>query len=158
MLLTNAVCATWFTFLVFAEPVERAHQLRIVEASQAVRVGMTPGEVRAVLGEPNVVYEERPAIILLLKGYRPKQWMYGPRLNLDYLIVPELPFANPLPINLRITEYADEDLVIDWSRNETVIAVKRPEFAVPEEADMMLEAVYPLSFVARSFMFADFSP
>jgi len=75
-------------------------------------------------------------------GPRPRQWMYGTTVNLRYIVVPELPCPNPLPINLRLAEYAADDLVIDWSPQNLVTNVKRPTIEVPPEADALLDALY----------------
>lgn len=149
----NAICAVWFTALLIAEPMEEAHQHRLIEASSAVRVGMTPDQVTAVLGEPEAEYGERTGLAWLLMGPRPKQWVYGTTLNLDYLIVPGLPFPNPWPVNVRVAEYARKDLVINWSDEDTVTAVRRPEFTVTKVADAMLESAYFVNIVFRSLVF-----
>lgn len=66
----NPVCAVWFTFALVAEPIEEARLKRTVEASQAIEVGMTPQDVRDVLGEPKGQYGERGFLAWLLMGYR----------------------------------------------------------------------------------------
>lgn len=146
---SNALCTAWFFALLIAEPIEEAHQYRLIERSRSVQIGMTPDETRAVLGEPDAEYERRGLLTRLLLGPRPKQWVYGTTLNLDYLIAPGLPFPDPFPLNLRIFDFAAEDLVIDWSSEDMVSSLRRPQFEVPEVADDMLEAVYFVTSVLR---------
>ena len=154
MLLCNPVCMIWFTAILVIEPIEHAHQGRLVEASRSVQLEMTPEDVLQVLGEPDAIYDERkPLIAWLMKDDRPKQWMYGTTFNLDYLIIPGLPCPNPLPVNLRIVEYAPEDLVIDWSRDDRVAAITRPELEVPPEAEAMLDASRFSYIAVRVFVF-----
>lgn len=79
--------------------------------------------------------------------------MYGTGFNLDYVLVPGTPWLNPLPVNLRIAEYADDDLVIDWMADDRVTAIKRPDFNVPEIAFGMLDAAVFSRDILRLFVF-----
>lgn len=153
MIAASPLCTAWFLYVVVAGHVEEAQQQRLIEASRAVSVGMTPAEVRNVLGEPNGEYGPRGFVAWLLMGPRPKQWMYGAGLNPDYLIVPGLPFPNPLPINIRISDYADDDLVIDWSPKDTVTAVRRPEVNAPRAAHDLLDSVNFARTALRALVF-----
>ena len=153
MIVTSPLFSTWLLFLAVAGPIEEAHQQRLIEASRAVCVGMTPVDVRDILGEPDGEYGPRGLVARLLMGPRPKQWMYGSRLNLNYLIVPGLPFPNPLPINIRIAGYAAEDLIIDWSLDDTVTAIRRPEVNAPRVAHDLLESVNFAHTALRTFVF-----
>jgi hypothetical protein len=115
---------------------------------------MSPSDVHSVLGEPSEIYEypERRGLTSFLLGQRPTQWMYGTTLNMDYLIVPDLPCPNPLPLNMRILSYASEDLVIYWTPERTVAHVRRPKFDVPETTDAMAEAVEFVDVVFRNIV------
>lgn len=155
MVPANAFCVMWFTWLIAAGTIDDARQHRLIETSRAVRTGMTPDQVRTILGDPVAEYGERRLLVRLLLGKRPKQWMYGVGLNLEHLLVHDLPFLNPFPLNLRIANYADKDLVIDWSKNDTVDAVRRPAFEVPEIAYDMLEATDFIGVLFRSIIFSE---
>jgi hypothetical protein len=157
MLSGNALCAAWFMWLLTAGTIDEARQHRTVEMSKAVSIGMTVEQVREILGDPAAEYEERRLLARLLLGDRPKQWMYGTELNLEYLFVRDLPFLNPFPINVRIAEYAEKDLVIDWSKGDTVDAVdavRRPEFDVPKDAYDLLEAADFVDLLFQSVIFS----
>lgn len=153
-MLPDAVLAVWFAFVFVAEPIEHASHHRLVAVSAAINDGMTPAEVREMLGEPRAEYAKRGIIVTWWRGGpRPKQWMYGTNLNLDYLVAPRIPWLNPLPMNLRVSEYADEDLVIDWTVEDRVSSIKRPDFDVPDVAFGMLDsALFSRDFL-RLFVF-----
>ncbi len=154
----DALVAVWFAFVFISEPIEQASHHRLVAASVAVSDGMTPDQVKAILGEPAAEYAKRGTIAAWwLEGQRPKQWMYGTTFNLDHLFIPYSPWLNPLPVNLRIFEYADNDLVIDWAADDRVSAIKRPDFVVPDVAFDMLDAAVFSRDVLRFFVFTQLS-
>src|SRR5687768_400459 len=143
-MLCNPLAATWFVFLAMTATLERAHLHRIVVASENVAIGMTEMQVAKLLGQPTDTYPARAGLALLLMGSRPRQWCYGTTINLKYAVVPGCPFANPLPINLRISEYDQDDLVIDWSPDNRVTRLVRPDFDVPEMATKMAELIHTI--------------
>ena len=153
-MIPDALLAVWFAFVFVAEPIEHASHHRLVAVSAAVNDGMTPSEVRAILGDPAAEYAKRGVIATWWRGGpRPKQWMYGTGFNLDYVFVPGIPWLNPLPVNLRIAEYADDDLVIDWTADDRVSSIKRPDFDVPDIAFGMLDSAVFSRDVLRLFVF-----
>lgn len=133
MIASLSMMAPWIMWLCAIGVIERIHLHHLVESSGQVSIGATEAEVLAVLGEPNGRYDGI---------FSPRQWMYGTTINLRYLIVPELPVPNPLPINIRIFAYDEDDLVIDWSRDNKVSAIKRPAIEVPEGAIGLLRPLF----------------
>jgi hypothetical protein len=99
-----------------------------VVASEGVRVGATEAEVLSILGPPSARYPARGGMALLILGPRPSQWCYGTVINLRYVAIPQWPYPNPLPINLRIFNYDEDDLVVDWSPEGKVTGISRPAF------------------------------
>lgn len=153
-MIPDSLLAVWFSFVFIAEPIERASHHRLVARSEAVQDGMTPIQVKAILGDPDAEYAKRGVFATWwLEGPRPKQWMYGTFFNLDYLVIPKCPWLNPVPVNVRIFDYADDDLVINWTANDRVSAVKRSNFDVPEVAFAMLDAAVFSRDVLRLFVF-----
>ncbi|KAA1256835.1 hypothetical protein LF1_58850 [Rubripirellula obstinata] len=127
-MIPDSLLAAWFAFVFITEPIEHAAHHRLVKNSNAVHAGMTPLEVTTILGDPAAKYAKRGVIATWwLEGPRPKQWMYGTGFNLDYVVIPNFPWLNPLPLNLRIFDYADDDLVVDWTDDDLVTSVKRPK-------------------------------
>lgn len=153
-MIPDSLLAAWFAFVFIAEPIEHAAHHRLVETSFVVNAGMTPPEVRAILGDPAAEYAKRGVIATWwLNGPRPKQWMYGTGFNLDYVVIPKCPWLNPLPMNLRIFDYANDDLVIDWTDDDHVTSIKRPDFELPEIAFGMLDASLFTRDVLHLFVF-----
>ncbi len=154
-MIPDSIAVVWFAFVFISEPIQHAAHHRLVSTSSAVSVGMTPDEVSAVLGKPAAEYSKRSLFATWwFEGPRPKQWMYGTGFKLDYVVIPNSPWLNPLPVNLRIAEYADEDLVIDWTDGDRVSAVNRPSFNVPEIAFSMLDSALFSRDVLKLFAFS----
>ena len=140
-MIPDPIVAAWFAFIFVVEPIEHASHYHVASAAIDVRTGMTPAEVVAILGLPAPEYQKRgPFASWWLGAKRPKQWMYGTFWNLDYLLIPDFPWFNPLPLNLRIFGYADDDLVIDWTDSSVVSSSTRPNFVVSQFALESLEA------------------
>ena len=147
MITCNATFAPYVLWLITIGTVERVHLHHVVEVSRQISVGATEADVLAILGEPNGRYAEGRGLFGI--GSRPRRWMYGTTINLRYLIVPEVPFPSPIPINIRWFGYDEDDLVIDWSRDDKVAKITRPEVHVPEGADELLKPAYFIADVVR---------
>lgn len=150
----DPLLAVWFAFVFIAEPIEHASHHRLVEKSAEVHAGMQPSQVTSILGTPNAKYAKRSVFASWwLDGPRPKQWMYGTSFNLDYVLIPHCPWINPLPTNIRIFDYADEDLIIDWTDDDRVVFVHRPDFSVPKIAFDILDVSLFSRDVLQQFVF-----
>jgi len=78
--------------------------------------------------------------------------MYATLLNLNNLVLPELPFLNPYTIRISLFECSSEDLVMDWSRDDAVTSIHRPKFEVPKGTDEILDAMYSVVVPLRSLI------
>jgi hypothetical protein len=103
------------------------------------------------MGVPTLRWEVRTGSAELFFGKRPAQWIYGTTIDLQRLIIPELPFPNPIPIKFRLFSAYEDDLVIEWTPDKKISNVKRPELNVPDSAKRLLDPVYFIVSLARLF-------
>ena len=147
MITCNGTFAPIVLWLITIGTVERVDLHRTVELSRQISVGDTEADVLASLGEPDARYPEFRGFFWI--GSRPRQWMYGTRTNLRYLVVPGLYVPNPIPINIRFFSYDDDDLVIDWSRDGPVLKITRPELQMPAGAEELVEPYHFMADIVR---------
>jgi hypothetical protein len=79
--------------------------------------------------------------------------VYGTRICVDAIVVPNLPFPNPIPVHIRLFGAAHEDLVIEWTPHDRVAKVVRPELNVPVGAAEVFEPFYVVYDLLRLFRF-----
>ncbi|MEO8496349.1 MAG: hypothetical protein ABI614_14875 [Planctomycetota bacterium] len=132
---------------------ERIHLQQLVDKSSHIEVGASPEAVLITLGEPTARWAPWRGVLGLAN--RPARWVYGTTIALDSIVVPDVPFPNPIPIHLRLFGAADDDLVIEWTPNHEVAKVVRPDFAVPaggaelyEPFFVVADLIYLLCFTA----------
>jgi len=123
----NSICAAWFFFLSFYGAADLAQQSRHIENAAQLHVGMTPAEVQEVMGSPTGRYEAKSLTALVFSRFLPKHWFYGTTCDIHSIVVPGLPFPNPIPVHLRLFSYADDDVVVRWSFDDQVAEITRPK-------------------------------
>lgn len=105
----------WTVVLVFIGIGEKVHLQKIVDQSASLVVGATQEDVLRTLGEPKIKWDARRGVARFIFGERPSQWIYGTTIDLRAIIVPDLPFPNPIPIKIRLFAADEDDVVIDWT-------------------------------------------
>lgn len=123
----------WILFATIVGVGERVHLSRLVEAAQPIQAGATKAEVLQAIGEPTFEWEE--SSILWFKN--PERWVYGTTFNVEAIALP-IPFANPIPVNIRLFGAAEDDLVFSWEAGK-VTEIARPELDVPPQLIQWLE-------------------
>ncbi|MCC9658784.1 hypothetical protein [Rhodopirellula halodulae] len=142
MFIPDSISAVWFTFLLISGSADLAQQERYADIARDVTVGMTASDVESLLGPPTQLFEAGGILsLVLIYNCQPKHYCYGASVHLDNLILPGLPFPNPLPIQIRSFGYADTDVVIRLSATDEVTATTIPKLpAIPEEFHDILDA------------------
>lgn len=140
---------SWTLVLVLFGIGERVHLQKVVVQSESLVAGATQQSVLHAIGAPQLKWTARRGAARILFGERPAQWIYGTTTNLMAVIIPGLPFPNPLPINLRLFSADQDDLVVDWTSENLVAAIKRPPIDVPAELTKLYEPVYVIADFAR---------
>ena len=106
---------------------ERQNLVRQVDASRKLAIGASPEEVISALGSPNLFWDKRAELPSFLFGHRPRQWIYGTTVDLDWVTRPDAPIPNPIPFKFRLLVSDDEDLVVDWGDDNKVSGIHRPD-------------------------------
>jgi hypothetical protein len=140
----------WALILLTIGTGEEVRLKQLVEQSAPLVAGSTEGDVLALLGEPDLSWEARRGVARFFLGERPAQWIYGTTIDLKYLIIPELPFPNPISLKLRLFDPDEHDLVIEWAEEKAVSAVRRPEIDVPDELATIYEPAFFFGDLARA--------
>jgi len=135
----------WVWILVVIGTGEQVHLQKLVDQSAGIAVGAAESDVLRVLGEPKFRWEARRGWERLIFGERPAQWIYGTTIDLDSIFVPELPFLNPIPINIRLFSSEENDLIISWTADKVVKKVTRPNLNVSEE---LIQLYQPMDNIA----------
>jgi hypothetical protein len=78
--------------LVFIGIGEMVHLQKIVDHSAPLVVGATEADALRVVGEPNIKWDARLAVASFTFGERPAQWIYGTTIDIEAIIIPDLPF------------------------------------------------------------------
>lgn len=129
---THYVIPRWIPVLVALFGAYDQQQLqRTVQLSQKVEMGASEAEVLLTLGQPTARFDKRGELASALFGKVPRKWVYGPRINFANFFLPEEPFLNPIPLELRLWTPNDGDLVIEWDDKNTVTRVMRPKRSTP---------------------------
>jgi len=144
-----ALLKSWTLVLVFVGIGERVHLHKVIAQSESIVVGATRQSVLHAIGEPQFKWNARRGVARLIFGRRPALWIYGTTTNLKALIIPDLPFPNPIPIKIRLFSADQDDLVIDWTSENLVAAINRPPIDVPTELRKLYEPVYFVADFAR---------
>ncbi len=147
-----ACCAMlkgWTLLLIIFGVGEKVHLQKVVDQSAPLAFGATEEDVLRAIGEPSIKWEARRGLARVIFGARPAQWIYGTTIDLQTIMIPDLPFPNPLPVKLRILKPYDDDFVIDWTDQKTVAGIKRPQVDMPEELVKLYEPVYFFADLAR---------
>ena len=141
-LMWSTVAAYWFLFFGSIGALERAHIARVAEAANGIQVGATEDDVLRTLGKPLDAYERYEGSIFGI-GAHPPQWLYGTTINIKKLIISDIYVTEiPLPINIRLFSYDDDDLVVDWDSNGRVSSIAIPNIPVDHRADKILDTIY----------------
>jgi hypothetical protein len=138
----GSLSAVWFTLLLFSGAADLAQQQRYADAARSIEAGMTVADVEALLGPPTQTYNASGFFSLIfLYDCQPKHYCYGASVHLNNIVLPGLPFANPLPVQLRSFGYTDTDVVIRLSATNKVMSTTVPDLSdVPEEFASILDA------------------
>jgi len=124
-----AIPRWWSVLLLIYGGYEQQRIDRYVEASAKIKADDSEADVVSILGKPDIRYDKRSKELSALFGSVPRKWVYGSLIYLEYLFVRELPFPNPIPIHFRLFESPDDnDLVIEWSEDDTVLRVVKPKY------------------------------
>ena len=155
MFVPDSTSAVWFTFLLITGSADLAQQELCAGAARQVAVGMTAADVESLLGSPTQTFEAKGIVSLIfIYDCQPKHYCYGASVHLDNIILPGLPFANPIPIQIRSFGYAETDVVIRLSATDKVMATTIPKLPdVPDEFHSILDArnfMAALCFLAAS--------
>ena len=142
----------WTLMLVIIGIGEKVQLQKVVEQSAPLVVGATEQDALLMLGEPKMKWDSRRGVARFIFGERPAQWIYGTTIDLQLIIIPELPFPNPIPIKIRLFFADEDDLVIDWTPDNKVSAVKRPEIDIPDDLAKLYEPVYFFADLARTLI------
>ena len=152
----NALTAYWLLIFGSIGAIERAHMARLAEAANKIQVGATEDDVVRTLGKPLATYDRYDGWSILGIGAHPPQWLYGTTINVKRLIIADVfVMANPLPINIRLFSYDDDDLVVDWDSKGKVSSIAIPSIPIDHRTDKILENIYDwhgiyLAFSSRS--------
>lgn len=122
----------------------------LVERSAAIVVGASEADVEQLLGEPDFKREARRGWGRLILGARPAQWIYGTTIDLQAIVVPGLPFPNPLPVKFRFFSPDDDDLVIEWTPGKQVGKIARPRLDVPHEMTELYQRLFTFIDAVRT--------
>lgn len=127
----------WIFALVLIGMGEQVQLQRLVDRSAGIAIGASEGDVERAIGEPIATWEARRGFIF----GGPAQWAYGTSIDLGSILVPELPFLNPIPLRWRLFSACEDDLVIEWTPTKQVAKVSRPKLDVPDE---LMELYQPI--------------
>ncbi len=140
------ICGTflsiWALVLTVIGIGEEVRLQRLVDQSTVLSTGAAHDDVLTVLGAPYQKWQATEGW-LFFSGH-PDQWIYGTAIDLQYVVVPDLPFPNPLPIKLRFFSSDEDDLVLDWTDEGKLSRVKRPTLEVNHEAKELFEPIFAL--------------
>ncbi|MBC8351548.1 MAG: hypothetical protein H8E66_06145 [Planctomycetes bacterium] len=128
---------------------ERIQVQKAVNISQHVSIRASEEEVLTTLGEPLFQWEAQKGFLFF--GSHPAQSIYGTTIDAASIVIPYLPFPNPLPLKIRLFSADTDDLVIDWTQDRRVAHVARPELTIPEGAEDYFEPIFWISEVTSLF-------
>jgi hypothetical protein len=94
-----------------------------IENAAEIAVGDSSEEVHEAIGEPHHDWDKFEHRFW---NDRPHRWVYGTTISLRSIVLPELPFPNPVPINIRIFGAAAGDLVVAFDDDMEVISIRQP--------------------------------
>ena len=139
----NTIVFYWLFFVGTIGSLERAHLARTAADASKIPIGASEADVLGMIGKPLCSYERYEGWTILGFGAHPPQWLYGTTINLKLMFIPELNMvASPLPINIRLFSYDDEDLVIEWSTKNRVSKITIPAIEIDHRADKLLDSIY----------------
>ena len=95
-----------------------------VEKSAQVVVGNSEAQVLEAIGEPRHRWNKWEHWFW---NDRPRRWVYGTRVDVHSIVLPNLPYPNPIAFKFRIFGAFESDLVVAFDDDRRVVSIQRPE-------------------------------
>ncbi len=154
------ICGTFLSFwaiiLLVVGIGEEVHLQGRIDRAMALSNGASSEEVLAVIGEPDHKWKARDGWLFF--AAHPDQWIYGTTINLESIVVPGLPFPNPIPLKLRLFSSDLDDLVVEWNTEGKLAKIVKPDLHVSDEARDLFEPLFALGqFVSIAYRVSDWT-
>jgi hypothetical protein len=148
----NSIVALWYFLVGVTGTLEHANMVDIAKAATQINVGANEDDVLRLLGKPYYEYELNQGWSILGIGAHPRQWLYGTTINLMKLLVSDdYLMISPLPINIRLISYEQDDLRMEWDSKGKVAKITVPNLEMDPRTEQMtskiLDVIYSLNRV-----------